>query len=186
MEVPLLLQANEPSPLSCVVCAESCDADFSITFPAPCGHSYCRDCLRTYIEKCCNDKEIFPPQCCRVRLPMNETVHNLLGQELADQFELMVAEYDDDDKVYCSNPRCSRYIRRSADGRENGSFRDVRCTACGHLTCRFCKYPHHETRRCGPSLADDQVKALGAIHGWRACFRCKMMVERSAGCDHMT
>jgi len=188
MQMEFTPQATSPAAVPCVVCADDVDvaSRSSVTLPKPCGHTYCRGCIQEYVKKCCDDKEIFPPRCCGIRVPLDETVNNLLGQELAHRLELMIAEHDDNDKLYCSNLRCSRYLRQSALPRRRIPVRSIRCTACNHSTCRSCKYSSHGDRPCGASLAEDQVRALGAINGWRQCHRCKTMVERIEGCTHMT
>ena len=181
-------EAGPSAAWTCLVCGDDFDGTSSITLPEPCGHSYCGDCLRQYIEVCCQDMEVFPPSCCRVRIPPSDTLNTLIGKDLADKLELMMAEYDDADKLYCSSPSCSRYLRQPKDGKSTSSTRNryVRCVVCKTSTCRFCKYPWHPGKACGKSLAEDQVRALGAIHNWRACKRCGTMVEKIDGCDHMT
>jgi len=176
------------APPVCIVCGDELPRNTasSVTLPDPCGHSYCSACLEQYVRKCCDDKEIFPPRCCNVRVPLNAAVNALLGPELADRLELMITEHDDTDKLYCSNLRCSRYLRRPAAQSGRFPVQYIRCRACSTSTCRFCHYPNHSAQPCGASLADDQLRALGAVNGWRQCPRCKTMVERTEGCTHMT
>jgi hypothetical protein len=173
--------------VSCITCLEDVTADSAITLPGSCGHSYCTNCLVQYVEKCCNDRDIFPPMCCGARLGDFSEVHSRLGGELSKKLLAATVEHDDVDKTYCSNAACSVYLPQTTPKlpRRKGRHSQATCKQCRRVTCRACKYTSH-AGQCTSTLADDNALAYAISLGWQRCYQCRQMVERIYGCDHMT
>jgi hypothetical protein len=167
----------------CMVCREAVKEDVAFTFPYPCSHTYCTSCLILLCRTSFGSGWLFPPRCCQIQLPYADPlVVRLLGDDLARELQVRAIEHADIDKTYCFNPRCSAYLPRPSD---ESQATDLHCDACGTRTCRRCKLASHENE-CIIDQAIEQTKALAKARGWRQCFRCKTMVEKTNGCDHMT
>ncbi len=171
----------------CTVCGDAVAPSACVVLPAPCSHAYCPDCFHQFVDMRCKDAGLFPPRCCRARVPLSPSVAKALGPELAQRLLDMTVEYDDHDKTYCANAACSAYLRQPAGSSSGTTTKNAqaRCKACKTRTCRRCKYRWHDGT-CTRSLADDQARTTAVLNGWRECYKCKNMVERSGGCDHMT
>ncbi|KAN0108494.1 IBR finger domain protein [Hyaloscypha variabilis] len=90
---------------------------------APCGHEYCRDCLRELFLASLGDDSLFPPRCCR--------------QSIATGSKQKKVEFETSDRTYCSNPLCSAFIRV-----ENIANEQASCQNCLTITCTVCKANH--------------------------------------------
>lgn len=176
----------------CQACSEPVQPDTSLTLPPPCTHTYCQGCLTRLCELTVAKPWLFPPRCCQgVQVPLDPPhLPALLGPDLVATLRRSLAEFLDRDKTYCSAPRCSAYLPPPTD----------QCGRCAARTCRRCKLPYHGGAVASPAATTAaaaasscpvdavvvQVKHLAKERGWRRCFQCQMMVEKSDGCDHMT
>ncbi|TKA21779.1 hypothetical protein B0A50_08700 [Salinomyces thailandicus] len=130
--------ATPPSsqpPVECSVCNEVRPVDDS--YQAPCGHWYCDGCLNDLFHAATTDESLYPPRCCRQRMPYDDLASHLFTRaRLA--FEGKREELDDQSRVYCRDPTCSTYIARAhrAD--------DVAvCPKCETEVCVNCKNEPH-------------------------------------------
>lgn len=97
-------------------------------------------------------------------------------------------EYNTPKRVFCANPRCSRFL-----GARDKRFpiRVLSCTAasCGTRTCARCKArvdgpaSRHE---CSHDPGHRSTLQLASRMGWSRCPKCEELIERHSGCAHMT
>jgi hypothetical protein len=146
---------------------------------APCGHEYCRDCLRGLFLASLGDDSLFPPRCCRQSIATGSSIRIFLTGELIQRYERKKIEFDTPDRTYCSNPPCSAFIRV-----ENIANEEASCPNCLMVTCTICKASH--TGDCPEDVALQQALDAAEEHGWQRCFNCRRLVELEIGCNHIT
>lgn len=146
---------------------------------APCGHEYCRDCLRDLFKASLTDESLFPPRCCRQNITIT-SVAIFLTRRLKDEFEQKKIEFCTPNRTYCSQPSCSAFLCPGDIQGDSGT-----CTECGTNTCVICKSAAH-AGTCPHDTALQAVLELAGEHGWQRCFACRGMVELDVGCNHIT
>ncbi|KAL9070528.1 MAG: hypothetical protein Q9161_004825 [Pseudevernia consocians] len=144
----------------------------------PCGHFYCQECIQTLFELSTSDETLFPPRCCRERIPL-QSVRIYLSSAVAQTFEEKSSEFEASDRTYCSQPACSSFIAAdNIDGEE------AMCKNCGTQTCTICKNNAHGGD-CPQDIATQQVLQAAREHGWQRCYNCRRLVELEVGCNHI-
>lgn len=170
------LSRGFPQELECIVCAEQ--KPFADVLPLSCGHCYCHDCLTSHFERSTSDEGSFPPRCCQA-IPIGSAV-DILSPDLVSRFRAKAIEFSTLNRTYCSRGTCSAFIPPLHISSDVGT-----CPSCEHQTCTFCKQTAHIGYPC-PHDSDRQMVVAMAWHrGWKQCYSCKNMVERSGGCSHM-
>ncbi|KAF9007106.1 hypothetical protein BDQ17DRAFT_1351449 [Cyathus striatus] len=148
----------------------------------PCEHYYCRGCIKNLVEAFLQDESLYPLRCCQKPMTI-ETVVTFLSLSLQQRFQVKNREYATPalNRVYCQNGTCSQFLGSSANGAE-----DIRCTACGSLTCGECKQSSHPGKLCKDNPDVAQLKELASQERWQTCPGCKSIVELNTGCYHIT
>lgn len=181
-------QGVEPSQ-SDAICPVCFNDPVLPTFLA-CGHQWCRGCLTGYLVSAVDNKT-FPltclgnDACCTERIPLS------LSREL-----LTTAEFDavveaafwthvhsrPDEFHHCPVPDCTQ-IYRSAPRNTV-----LQCPSCLVRICPACHIEYHDGMTCEErDEAEDKM-----FWQWRAnndvkdCPVCRVPIERSEGCNHMT
>lgn len=162
---------------SCQACLERLPR--SETLPAPCGDSYCTDCMTALFEHAVRDEAMYPPRCCGQTIPL-DSVRSIITSELAVTFAKKAMEFDTTNRTYCSNSACSQFI---PNDRINDDV--AVCDACNHRTCSICKGNAHQDD-CPEDETTQLALQLGDTQQWQRCNDCRSLVERSEGCNHIT
>lgn len=130
------------------------------------------------------DEALFPPRCCKKPIPVEDRVEASLGRPLVREWRAKELEFSCLRRVYCADPRCSRFL--GAEG--EGNFSCV----CGKITCAKCKSEadipgelKHDCTKTQNHL-EEAVLALGKEEGWARCPGCRAMIELYTGCYHLT
>lgn len=147
-------------------------------FQAPCGDHYCLECLQTLFEMSTTDENLFPPRCCRQRIPLS-SARLYLNPKLIHTFEQKSLEFRTSDRTYCFHPRCSKFIAAM-----NIAGEQATCEACGSRTCTICKNKAHNGD-CPRDTGLQQVLNTAQEQGWQRCYSCRRVVELEVGCNHM-
>lgn len=162
--------------LQCTICDSN--TPLSNVFQTPCGHHYCQECLHTLFEMSTSDENLFPPRCCRQKIPL-PTARLYLSPKLVQTFEKKSIEFKTSDRTYCSQPTCSTFIASAHIAGEQAT-----CTACTTKTCTICKNESHDGD-CPEDTATQQVLDTAREQGWQRCYNCRRVVELDVGCNHM-
>ena len=160
----------------------SCDkpvAYFAAVY-APCGHDYCKDCIKRLFLMAIRDELAFPPRCCRQFIPL-AAAEVFFTAEFTQYFKDKAVEITTPNKTYCAWPTCSAFI---PSGNINGET--AICPDCGLWVCTICKNRTHQGRDCPEDTALNELLDTAKQAGWQRCYRCKRFVELSLGCNHMT
>ncbi|KAF8247145.1 hypothetical protein K440DRAFT_552079, partial [Wilcoxina mikolae CBS 423.85] len=150
-----------------------------------CQHRYCSGCLRTLINTAVTDEALFPPKCCLAEIP-TDIINSTLSRSERNVYKAKLAEYQVPygDRLHCPRPTCSAWIP-PADI-DNAQY-DFKCRKCKHKICRYCRGPTHPAgTECPKDTGIAAVIDIAHQNGWRRCYQCHAVVERSTGCRHMT
>ena len=158
---------------NCVACDDemACDASLHTS----CGHHFCQHCAVLLFEKALIDESLFPPHCCK---PL-EAAPEILGPELCERFKAKLIELSTEDRTYCADPLCARFILPKHIDKTTAT-----CT-CKHQTCTVCKGAAHPNNECLGDPQTRKVLDLGKEKGWKQCAQCHHMIEINMGCNHM-
>lgn len=144
----------------------------------PCGHYYCEDCLRTLFRLAATDETLYPPRCCRQRIPLT-SARLYLDSDFTKHFLKKSVEFNTSNRTYCHRPSCSSFIPPSRIEGERG-----RCLDCNESTCTICKNRSH-AGDCPEDTNTQQVLEMASQEGWQRCYKCRRLVELNHGCNHM-
>jgi hypothetical protein len=161
----------------CVTCCE--EKTEAETVKLQCDHIYCRSCMNTLFDTVLKDYKCFPAKCCQPITDL-EAEHFVDTHVLARHHQIGI-EMIDPDCTYCHQAGCSTYLPQSTEG--YGRFR--KCPTCNLETCTACKSTKHKGK-CEDNKNAKTLQELAKKEGWECCPGCKILVERSAGCYHMT
>ncbi|XP_065851201.1 E3 ubiquitin-protein ligase RSL1-like [Euphorbia lathyris] len=188
------MNRKKPKPeFLCEICYDPKPKDESFSIKG-CTHSYCKDCTANYIGSklqeniskiSCpvpNCSGLLEPQDCRSILPPE--VFDRWGNALCEALIL------GSQKFYCPYKDCSMML--VDDGSE--IVRESECPNCRRLFCAQCKVPWHAEIECSEfqklhkderEKEDMMLLKLAGNKKWRRCPRCRIFVERIAGCRYM-
>lgn len=161
----------------CCSCLE--DTEIFLTNTA-CGHEFCRDCLKHLFLGSIKDEELYPPRCCGKGIQPEIALRLLTYTELLS-FSEKAIEYSAENRLYCAEPTCSKFIPSSSIHGEHGICPD--CHRETHLPCGALAHPNIDCPL--DSGLQDILEIAGAQH-WMRCSNCRNLVELHHGCNHIT
>ncbi|KAK0495891.1 hypothetical protein EDD18DRAFT_1463091 [Armillaria luteobubalina] len=168
---------------SCSVCLDNIEGH---VITAPCGHTYDASCMEALISAATKDESLFPPRCCRDPIPI-ESVQSHIDATVLATFKEKSVEFSTPIRVYCSNPKCSRFLGPKNDGKSPSV--PITCS-CTTITCNSCRgnIAHGDvfSHTCSSDTLEKEVRALADKKKWATCPGCSNLVELSSGCNHMT
>ncbi len=162
---------------SCVSCND--DYPSSDIARCPCSHEYCMECLGTLVRTSLVDESLFPPRCCGQPISI-DSLRAVLPPELVGEFLAKKLEMDTPDRTYCHQPTCSTFVPKQFIQGDVAT-----CVRCSEKTCVICKGTTHEGD-CPQDTATQELLEVAAKRGWRRCNSCRMLVELTHGCYHMS
>ncbi|ORY82324.1 hypothetical protein BCR35DRAFT_331388 [Leucosporidium creatinivorum] len=160
----------------CLACADSLPLSAAVRFP--CGHFYCRACLRSLLLVSIRGGSSFPPRCC--------DSNHAIPFSLVDPFLSAVERYRYTKKdselglgVMCSTIGC---IARLGERAVKGT--PLRCKKCEKETCLACRTPWHGFGvACKDDPADEAIaEKLFKLFKARRCPSCRWLVIREGVC----
>ena len=103
----------------------------------------------------------------------------ILARDALYDYETILLERSTKNPLYCSHPRCSRFVRpdRISPGTDC-----VQCLHCKKSTCIY----YHRGKHAG--ICKDNKKLHEAIRtlGAKSCPKCNHVIEKAGGCKNMT
>ncbi|KAL2068290.1 hypothetical protein VTL71DRAFT_16388 [Oculimacula yallundae] len=142
-----------------------------------CNHRYCRDCIKDAFKSA--HKSHSPFKCCGTTIATS-SVKRHLSSSFVEKYDLMVLELQTKKPRYCSSSRCNKFI---PPAQIHGPV--AICPYCKVKTCVACGNNEH-SGVCAEDKAGRAVEALAQQEGWKQCPKCSQILERTAGCLHMT
>ncbi|KAH8548697.1 hypothetical protein BGW37DRAFT_523180 [Umbelopsis sp. PMI_123] len=167
-------------------------------FIPSCSHAFCSACLAQYLEvKMKEPVMTFPVKC-----PHFEC-QNVISDQLVDKvldIEAMTTWWDKyaeagmSNKIYCPHPDCAVPLENELI--TNGCNTMAECPVCNRAFCGSCMTMWHPG--CKDISCEDNMtwtaeqKDMRALLNtadsllWSCCPKCKSIVEKTQGCNHMT
>ncbi|KAL7888498.1 hypothetical protein AOLI_G00034720 [Acnodon oligacanthus] len=187
------LHSTVPALLTCRICLD----DGHIRPLHCCQMAVCEQCLKTYISSQVivgRTDIICPITECSGFLEESVVVAHLATEELAKyKYFLELSRLDSSTKP-C--PQCSLFTSLKGRGLQGSGKAEhkykVQCSKCQFVWCFKCHAPWHEGLKCREYRKGDKLLRHWASvieHGQRnaqKCPRCKIHIQRTEGCDHMT
>ncbi|EGO29353.1 hypothetical protein SERLADRAFT_456983 [Serpula lacrymans var. lacrymans S7.9] len=177
---------RRPAAAICPVCF----SDAVIPIHMECGHTWCKNCLSGYLVAATGNK-MFPLTCLGNDATCSQPISLTLAQNVlsASEFDALAnASYwsyvhsHPNEFHHCPTPDCTQ-VYRSAP-------RDaiLQCPSCLMRICPSCHVEYHDGWTCEELEAvDDKLFAeWSESHDVKNCPGCKIPIERSQGCNHMT
>jgi len=142
-------------------------------------HSYCPDCLKELFVRASSDMALFPPHCCRVKIPVSLVSGDISSQDMENLADTTI-EIETAKRTCCNNTQCGKFIPPANI--------DADTTNCGRseiVTCDHCRGQQHEGE-CTQYEALQSTLALATTRDWRHCHTCHAIVELNHGCYQIT
>ncbi|KAI9774090.1 MAG: hypothetical protein M1840_005183 [Geoglossum simile] len=143
-----------------------------------CAHYYCTKCIASLFEIAAKDESRFPPKCCGKPISLDIAKRSLTFDQISS-FNKKSIEYSTPNRTYCSKEGCYAFIEPAFIKGDTAT-----CEKCLQKTCVDCKCKSHEGK-CPEDAGLESLVKKAAEKGWQRCFKCKRMVERVSGCNHM-
>ncbi|KAG7093612.1 hypothetical protein E1B28_007277 [Marasmius oreades] len=166
-----------------------CFGEVELPIILSCRHSYCRTCLSSYLLAA-KDNHHFPLSClghnakCPTLIPLSvvqellpvTTFHALAEAAFTSHIDTHPAEFH-----YCPSPDCTQVYRPAPPGTV------LQCPSCLVKICPRCHVEYHEGFDCPEKEGGDRLfDEWARDHGIKHCPGCKIPIERTEGCNHVT
>ncbi|MCJ1236339.1 hypothetical protein MMC14_004320 [Varicellaria rhodocarpa] len=149
------------------------------------NHAICHECIRMHCAYCIEALRNMPLFRClnsAHSIQLDSKKEEILGKELMKEWEECREAIHNPDQLYCSTSNCWKPLALSDDEPDS----TTNCWKCGLDTCISCKKPAHPGKACGADDDEEQATIeMAKEQGWMRCFRCRALVERSDGCNHI-
>ncbi|CAJ2513416.1 Uu.00g015350.m01.CDS01 [Anthostomella pinea] len=165
--------APRPEMVSCVYCMDDLNKDKAVHLHS-CAHYAYHDCTRSLFSNFPN-----PARCCQ-EVPVTATIRDVLGRQTAAAYLAIHSERarENAGDMRCGHDACRAWIPSHKIIGELAT-----CPACSASMCRHCrKEPHGNGERCPVEV---ELQTLAKSNGWVQCSKCRVLVEKIDGCNHM-
>lgn len=169
--------------VQCLVCVE--DIASTRATKLECGHWWCNNCLKQPFERSVTDQELMPPKCCSTDPISFELVKKLFDTKFQQIWKLKYEEHLDESPIYCPRRHCRTEYIQARHTQVRGRHKYRKCPTCSAEVCVLCK-TEHQAGTCPTDPEGVKFRELAKKEGWQTCYRCQAIVERVAGCNHMT
>ncbi|XP_058807550.1 probable E3 ubiquitin-protein ligase RNF144A [Phymastichus coffea] len=185
--VPAATSQQQIGRLLCKLCLS--DVTLSQTFSIEdCGCSYCKDCMRAYvefeIEEGAYDISCPDAKCDQDGMLSLKEIGTLVNQELIEKHHKFRLNRDvsmDKERAWCPRAGCDTICSlNGSDGGSPGQPGPVHCPNCSTDFCSICREPWHvgpcPELLMGIPFDSDHIKC---------CPMCSVPIEKDEGCAQM-
>jgi ariadne-1 len=181
----------------CLVCFSPSTTDTPFS-SLSCNHKLCTSCWKDYLKlhiNMWNHRQALSTKCpqqnCNLTLPEN-FVKNFLTQSpsVLKSFQIIIRKnfiHFNQDIKCCPNYDCEVLIKC-----ESKSNKEISCPNCSTNFCNKCLKEGHRPCQCemiktweNKNLSEREVLSK-VVPNTKPCPKCKLFIEKSQGCDHMT
>ena len=174
-------QMNE----ECLICFDKLTPEESNNNFIGCPHGFCNECFLNYFKEKINSKidEIkCPEKDCKTMIPNYFIEEKLINDiPLLSKYKKLkkIRQLELDPNVeFCPYPNCESYAIK-----KDTNF--VSCIHNGHKFCFNCRNYWHDKGRCNIDIYS-YYKKWKTSSKIKRCPRCKYLIEKNEGCNHMT
>ncbi|KAI1325551.1 IBR domain-containing protein [Xylariaceae sp. FL0255] len=181
----------------CDICCE--DEPGLLSFAIKCGHRYCIDCYRHYLQQKIRDEgEAARIQCptdgCS-RIIDSRSLDLLVTPALNGRYrELLNRTFveDKDSLKWCPAPDCTNALKCGIKKKDLDKVVPTVECGCGYRFCFGCILGDHQPAPCElvkrwlKKCADDSETANWISANTKECPKCNSTIEKNGGCNHMT
>ena len=174
---------SEISTKECNFCCENVPSNEMTTMNCSKEHSVCHECIRAQCIQSMSDLMIHPGNfCCSGgNLPTGLALEEVLGKEVANEWDETCEAVTNPYQVFCSTPKCWKPLLTKSGDHPNNS---ANCWKCGRDTCLACRKPSHPGQPCDADNEEEQLTIkLAEERGWKRCVRCRIFIEKISGCE---
>ncbi|CAG9329669.1 unnamed protein product [Blepharisma stoltei] len=174
--------ANQGLAKYCPVCTE--ESSEMVCFPS-CFHSFCRNCLNSYLEYRVSEGNVKSVPClqdgCPYEVP-EEIIYSTLASSIAEKYKKFKRK-----AILESNPYLRWCPVPDCEGWDTGSTkkRKLKCNVCGSYYCFYCNEKWHGRKKCKNNY-DYKFEKWAEGNNVKFCPRCRLRVEKNGGCPHMS
>jgi ariadne-1 len=192
------LSVDPPNPKlieTCLICLE--ELPQAETFALSCGHRYCKECWKGYLQVKIKDGPVSVYARCpapKCKAIVHEAAYKeLVSPELYERYNSYLFRSfveDNEQTKWCPYPGCTNAIRCERVGRRA----PVKC-GCGAVFCFRCadsSIGDHTPVPCEPlekwlqKASDESENVKWMIANTKKCPKCRSPIEKNGGCMHMT
>ena len=127
-------------------------------------------------------------KCCKKPICASD-IMPFLDESLQMLYRAACLEYGTpaEDRVYCPTLKCSTFLGSAAASNSSrvGQGRTLTCQTCNIAVCVECREKVHPGEGCQESKDLQKTIQLAEEQKWMKCPKCRQIVERTAGCNHM-
>ena len=171
---------------------EICYEDDVELFSLQCGHAFCAQCWKDYIEQkvLVGLSDIRCQQSGCKALVFLKDVRKMCGEDVLKSYQNYLIDSQISLNPHlkrCLNPKCNNILTVESVG-----FCMVSSCPCGSRMCWRCGEESHAPCSCENkekwlNIADDEKIAAKWMHeNTKLCPKCKTRIEKNGGCNHMT
>jgi ariadne-1 len=181
----------------CDICCE--DGVGLQSFAIKCGHRYCVNCYRQYLnQKIKEEGEAARIQCpqdgCN-RIIDSRSLDVLVTADLQQRYHDLLTRTYVEDKEYlkwCPAPDCENAIECGVRKKDLDKVVPTVACDCKYRFCFGCILADHQPAPCDlvkkwlKKCADDSETANWIAANTKECPKCNSTIEKNGGCNHMT
>eukprot|EP01113_Clastostelium_recurvatum_P009537 TRINITY_DN1459_c0_g1_i1.p1 TRINITY_DN1459_c0_g1~~TRINITY_DN1459_c0_g1_i1.p1 ORF type:complete len:516 (-),score=173.31 TRINITY_DN1459_c0_g1_i1:106-1653(-) len=181
-------------PVTCMICCEKYPQPD--TYALSCGHRYCKDCWKSYIQiKVVEGPAVVDATCpfpkCKVKVH-EDAVQKLVSAEMLQKYRAYILKsfVDDNPQIkWCPAPGCEYAMRVERKDRKEA----VLCR-CGFQYCFNCNdadigdhmpCPCPQVDMWLQKASDESENVTWMLANTKKCPECRSPIEKNGGCMHM-
>ena len=186
----------------CIICTSQISYQNNLVILDCCGESVCAECMEILIRLNVNDGHIYMPcpnSNCTKAFKRDLIIKYITSDEIRNKYERFRLNHEGDGKKKAC-PNCCLITELDVPPFNPKRKTDltpqeykVSCNECSFQWCFNCHSPWHEGLSCNSYREGDKqftkwtkTRNVGYTPNCQKCPKCKVYIERSAGCDSMT
>ena len=180
------MDSNELDEKVCTICY--LDFPKSSMVSLECGHEFCQTCVKSHVKNFMDHNlSTMIPKCpnyyCKKQLKEEElfSFSSKSDKERYLNFQRNVKVVTDGHMRFCPTPNCEHVIPIPVGCLSS----KLRCDKCAKDFCKDCGFPWHEGLNCS-ELLKKEFGEWSLSKYVNKCPKCRTIVEKAAGCQHMT
>nr|XP_043637752.1 E3 ubiquitin-protein ligase RNF144A isoform X2 [Erigeron canadensis] len=179
----------------CGICMDSKTESEMFRNTNVCSHVYCTDCICQHVAAMIKENSAMvkcpDPNCTGVIGP--QVCQGMVPKQVLERWEDVLCEsliMGSDKFIYCPFKDCSAMLVDDDDA--GVAVTSSECPSCNRLFCAQCRVAWHCGLDCseyknGEREPEDlMLMDLAKTKKWMRCPSCKVFVERTSGCPHIS